>query len=187
LLISQWSWSSCILTLVLISCPLMYRSASGQTINTNFTMYEDPNLGIKIQYPLNWTIERHGIDSTNVMFLAPGSPLKYAEKLFIDILDENRSLTDVADDVINFDKYKNDAITDYHNIESIPTVVNNMPAYKIVDTYNSKDKFGNVKSMDVYVLKRTTMYELLFTSEPEKFDLLLPTVQKMINSFQITK
>jgi hypothetical protein len=72
-------------------------------------------------------------------------------------------------------------------LDIIPIIVNNIPAYKIVDTYNSKDKFGNVKSMDTYVLKGNKMYELLFTSEPEKFDILLPTVQRMIDSFQITK
>jgi hypothetical protein len=42
--------------------------------------------------------------------------------------------------------------------------------------------------MPTEVLKgKKKLYDKLFTSEPEKFDILLPTIQKMIDSFQITK
>jgi hypothetical protein len=75
--------------------------------------------------------------------------------------------------------------TNYQVIESTPIVVNNIPAYKIVDVY-SDSKFGNVKTMDILILNGKKLYEMLFTSEPEKFDILLPTVQRMIDSFQIT-
>ena len=50
----------------------------------------------------------------------------------------------------------------------------------------SDSKFGNVKTMDILVLKGNKLYEMLFTSEPEKYDILLPTVQRMVDSFQIT-
>jgi hypothetical protein len=36
------------------------------------------------------------------------------------------------------------------------------------------------------ILKGNKLYDILFTAEPEKYDILLPTVQKMIDSFQIT-
>jgi hypothetical protein len=71
-------------------------------------------------------------------------------------------------------------------IELTPTVVNNIPAYKIVDTYTDPDIFGNVKTMDILILKANKLYELKFTSDPEKYDILLSTVQRMIDSFQIT-
>ena len=51
----------------------------------------------------------------------------------------------------------------------------------------SDTKFGNVKTMDISPKgKQTQLYEMLFTSEPEKYDILLPTVQRMVDSFQIT-
>ncbi|MFL6421052.1 MAG: hypothetical protein ACJ71P_16830 [Nitrososphaeraceae archaeon] len=69
---------------------------------------------------------------------------------FIHVLDENRSsLSDIVNDEINFHKYKNDAIANYQVIELTPTVVNNIPTYKIVDTYTDPDIFGNVKTMDI--------------------------------------
>jgi hypothetical protein len=52
---------------------------------------------------------------------------------------------------------------------------NDIPAYKIVDMY-SDSIFGNVKTMDTLLLKGSKLYEMLFTSEPEKYDILLPTV-----------
>ena len=165
-----------------------YGSAFAQTTNNNFITYNNPNLGIKIQYPADWTKEEKDFGlGKNILFLAPGSPIKYAEKLFIDVLDENRSsLSGIVNDEINFNKYKNDAISNYQVIELTPTVVNNIPAYKIVDTYTDPDIFGNVKTMDILILKGNKLYELQFTSEPEKYDILLPTVQRMIDSFQIT-
>jgi hypothetical protein len=41
--------------------------------------------------------------------------------------------------------------------------------------------------MLVEILKGDKNYELLYTSEPEKYDQILPTIQKMIDSFEITK
>jgi PsbP-like protein len=165
-----------------------YGSVLAQTTNNNFITYNNPNLGIKIQYPFDWTNEETDFGwAKYVLFLAPNSPIKYAEKLFIDVLDENRSsLSDIVNDEISFEKYKNDAIANYQIIESTPIVVNNIPAYKIVNTYTDPDKFGNVKTMEILVLKGNKLYELQFTSEPEKYDILLPTVQRMIDSFQIT-
>jgi hypothetical protein len=76
--------------------------------------------------------------------------LDQVENLFIHVLDENRSsLSDIVNDEINFHKYKNDAIANYQVIELTPTVVNNIPTYKIVDTYTDPDIFGNVKTMDI--------------------------------------
>ena len=43
-------------------------------------------------------------------------------------------------------------LLNYQVIESTPTVVNSIPVYKIVDMY-SDSKFGNVKTMDILVLR----------------------------------
>jgi hypothetical protein len=40
--------------------------------------------------------------------------------------------------------------------------------------------------MHIEALNGNKEYEILFTSEPDKYDSLLPTIQKMIDSFQIT-
>jgi eukaryotic-like serine/threonine-protein kinase len=164
-------------------------SMLSQATNSNLVMYDNPNFGIKIRYPVDWTKEETDDEfGKGVIFPVPGSPIKYAEKLSIDILENNdaKSLADKVNDLIDFNQHKNDALTNYQVIESTPIVVNNIPAYKIVDTYTDPDKFGNVKSMSIEVLKGNKQYDMLFTSEPEKFDNLLPTIQKMIDSFQIT-
>ena len=151
-------------------------------------MYDNPNFGIKIQYPADWAKEESDdVVGKGVIFLVPGSPIKYAEKLSIGILDNEggKSLTDIVNDLIDFNQHKNNALTNYQVIESAPIIVNNINAYKIVDTYTDS-KFKNAKSMHIEALNGNKEYEILFTSEPDKYDSLLPTIQKMIDSFQIT-
>jgi serine/threonine-protein kinase len=191
LLISREYLSSGIVTVMLASVLFTHGSASGQITNDNFITYDNPNLGIKIEHPADWTIEEHDFSLSDmhtydIIFLVPNSPIKYAEKLVISVLDENRSLTDVVNDLIDSNKHNDDNSTqNYQLIESTPTVVNNMSANKIVHTYTDS-KFGNVKAMLTDIRKGNKLYDLLFTSEPEKFDNLLPIIQKMIDSFQIT-
>jgi hypothetical protein len=131
---------------VLTSLLYPYRSTLVQATNNNFVMYDNPNFGIKIQYPADWAKEKTDDEfGKGVIFLVPGSPIKYAEKLSIDILDNNdgKSLADKVNDLIDFNQHKNDALTNYQVIEPTPIVVNNIPAYKIVDTYTDPDNFGN--------------------------------------------
>lgn len=133
------------MNVILTSLLFTYGSASGQTIKNNFIIYNNPNFGIKIQYPADWTKEEKDFNfAKNVFFLAPGSPIKYAEKLSIGILDAEagKSLTDIVNGLIDFNKHDNSTLN-YQVIESTPIVVNNIPAYKIVHTY-SDSKFGNV-------------------------------------------
>ena len=94
-------------------------------------------------------------------------------------------MRDIINDLIDFNENRNNSLQNYQVIESSPVIVNGNSAYKIVDTY-SNSKFGNVKSMLVEVLKGNKLYDILYTAEPEKYDKLLPTIQKMIDSFQIT-
>jgi eukaryotic-like serine/threonine-protein kinase len=160
----------------------------GQT-NNNFLSYDNPNFGIKIKYPSNWAKEESNDEfSKDVIFLVPTSPKKYAEKLSISILDaeHNKSLDQIANELIDFNKHKNTALRDYQVIESIPITVKNNNVHRIVFTYNDSI-FGDVKGMLVEILKGDKNYELLYTSEPEKYDQILPTIQKMIDSFEITK
>ena len=166
-----------------------YGSSLCQATNDNFVTYDNAAWGIKIQYPADWAKEETDDEfGKRVIFLVSGSPIKYGEKLSIDILDNDggKSLTDKVNDLIDFNEHKNDALTNYHLIESTPIIINNISAYKIVDTY-SDSKFGNVKSMSIELLNGNKQYDILFTSGPEKYDSLLPTIQKMVDSFQTNK
>lgn len=172
-----------LLITLLLFLPLSHHGFARLT--SNFVTYDNSNLGIKIQYPSDWQVEPDPELNTTA-FLVPGSPIKYAEKLDITILDAKpgKSLTDIANDLIQFNK-QNDG--SYQVIESSPIIVNGNSAYKIVHSFNEPTKFGEVKAMLIEIIKGNKQYELLYTAEPEKYDMLLPTIQKMIDSFQITK
>ena len=76
-------------------------------------------------------------------------------------------------------------MTGYEVIESTPINLNGNNAHKIVYTDNS-ELFGDVKGMLIETIKGDKIYEILYTTEPERYDELLPIIQEMINSFQIT-
>lgn len=173
--------------MIVILTPLfsVHKSALAQTTNNNFITYDNPKFGIKIQYPADWTKEEK-VDrfANSVMFLIPGSPIKYAEKLDVSILDAEpgKSLINMVNDLIDFNKHEDPT---YRIVDSSQIIINGINAYKFVDTY-SDPKFGNVKSMQIEMLKGDKQYDFLYTSEPGKYDKLLSTIQKMIDSFQIT-
>jgi hypothetical protein len=95
--------------------------------------------------------------------------------------EPNESLDSIVNDLIEFNKNQN---KDYEVIESTTIKLNGIEGHKIVYTSTS-DLFGNVKGMLIEILKGGKLYEILYTTEPERYDELLPIIIKMTNSFQI--
>ena len=157
-----------------------------QLNNKTYTTYDNPNFGITIQYPSDWDFEERDTGfSKGVIFLVPTSPQKYMDKLSIGILDAepNQSVNDLANEVIEFNKKQ---MTGYQVIESTPLNLNGNNAHKIVYTDNTQ-LFGDAKGMLIEIIKADKLYEILYTTKPQRYDELLPIIQEMINSFQITK
>jgi hypothetical protein len=169
-----------LLTMLLLPYGLLY----GQSIGSGYEIYNNPNFGISIQHPSDWQKEERDDEfSQGVIFLVPNSPKKYMDKLSIGILDAepNESLDSIVNDLIEFNKNQN---KDYEVIESTTIKLNGIEGHKIVYTSTS-DLFGNVKGMLIEILKGGKLYEILYTTEPERYDELLPIIIKMTNSFQI--
>ena len=173
------------LIIIFITLLLPYQVLYAQLNDAKFNTYNNPNFGIKIQYPSDWDLEENDSDfDKDVIFLVPTSPKKYMDKLSIGILDAepNQSLNDLVNELIEFNKKE---MTGYEVIESTPIILNGNNAHKIVYTDNS-ELFGDVKGMLIETIKGDKIYEILYTTEPERYDELLHIIQKMINSFEIT-
>ncbi|MBI2664759.1 hypothetical protein HYX10_05475 [Candidatus Woesearchaeota archaeon] len=148
---------------------------------SNFLVYENDDYGIKIGYPPEW--EQRETEEVITAFVSQ----KTGES---DTLQENLGLTmnDLAGEGLALPGYNEIAIAqlkqvfpDIKIIESGSTVLSGMPAHKVVFTSS------NLKFMQVWTIKNELAYVWTFASTENAFSDYLGTVQKMLDSFEITR
>jgi serine/threonine-protein kinase len=160
-----------------------------QRTATNLLTYQNSTFGIKIQYPSSWDKQENGTkqdtETDVVIFYPPASNSNASLDLSMDDISDEKGIS-VA-------QYANDGLGDLkhslQNFKSIGLTTNNilagLPAYKSLYTYvDGKTTF---KDMEIGAIKGDKAYILTYEGGADEFDKYLPTVQQMINSFQITK
>ena len=153
---------------------------------SDFLLYENPTLGIKIQYPADWEQKKVQSDG-NVTFISPleNHSDMYRDNVIITTKSvlKNITLNDYASTFIN-ELNKNS--TDFKIIEEIPTTLaGNTTAYKIVFTNTKDGQEHRLKIMVVLAIKNDKIYIIEYSSEAEAYSNYLATAQKMIDSFEI--
>jgi eukaryotic-like serine/threonine-protein kinase len=155
-------------------------------INTEFSVYENPNYSIQIQYPLSWRVLPIGDPFTGdiVKFWSPptSSTKKITTEVNINVenLKESISLEGYTNISVNeITQFFTDAIIH----ESYSTKLSNLPAHQVI--YSGKEEGYNVKRMAVWTLKNNKAYIITYTAEESQYDKYLKTAQKMINSLKI--
>lgn len=161
---------------------------------TGFSIYQNPVYKFKIEYPSNWEkLEfTQGIEEEHrnivVNFLSPagGASNTFREYLIIEVRNltsQDTSLGQYIDTQINLRQ----ALPNFSLSESTPTsLTGGYPAHKIVYTY-SNPIVGITKAMEILTIKHDKLYFLSYSGDATKYGIYLPIVQKMIDSFQITK
>ncbi|MFL6393753.1 MAG: serine/threonine protein kinase, partial [Nitrososphaeraceae archaeon] len=82
------------------------------------------------------------------------------------------------------------SLPDFQIIESNPDAnVTGISAYKIVYSFLSQDPAAQVhfQSMNIWSVKDKKVYAISYTQAKSLYAAYLPTVQKMIDSFEIIK
>lgn len=187
--------------LYLVACPSMLfygiQQAMAQTSeqsknSSNFLTYQNPSLGIKILYPTTWKTQENTNSSdknSTLVDVVTFSP-PYKNKNSSDIIAK---LDVKVDNISNIKpttlaKYANDTISDlrqdFRVAESNATLAGN-PAHKIV--YTGLEANVDLQAMLVITIKGDRGYIIGYTAEPEWYSYYLPTIQKMIDSFEILK
>jgi len=174
-------------------------ASKAQNNATNFLTYENPILGIRINYPSNWLIREYSYNpAANNTVVGFFSQSKTASALgnisgvsgsfvpYVDIFvfaSKNMSLDKIVKGTIN-----NFLMSpDFALNESKPiTLTGNQPAHVLM--YSVTGAQGEFfKKMQVWTIVGGKAYVITFTSEAALYPNYLPTVQKMINSFEIRK
>ena len=175
-------------------------ASNTNTTTSNFLTYNNPILGIQIQYPSNWSVTENTYNpeaenNTIVGFFAQSKTSSELGNIsgvsgsFVPYLDiyvfdsKNMSFDKIVDATVN--KFRNNE--NFVINESKPsTVKDNHPAHMLVyDAIVGGDEF--FRKMQVYSMFGSKIYVLSFTSQHALFSNYLPLVQKMVISFEIQK
>lgn len=163
---------------------------TGQSNSTKFFTYESPIFGIKILYPTNWGKQENASSSSNnstlndIVTFSP--PLKNSSDIIGKLAVKVDDISDIKPTTLAMyaDAIVSDLKQDFRVTESNATLAGN-PAYKVV--YSGLEESVDLQAMLVMALKGDKVYIISYTAEPEKYSYYLPTVQKMIDSFEISK
>jgi eukaryotic-like serine/threonine-protein kinase len=182
---------------VLSQLHTMEMSPHANITTTKFSVYYNPSLGIKILYPSDWKpFQTSTVNRTIIEFrqkvMSEHDPLTS----FMSVSVENLSDTSKTLDIMtkqNID-LANKTLPNFKLIESnITTLANNNPAYRIVSTFtNSGPAADQLRSpqfqtMTIWTIKGDMMYTISYSQITSEFFRHLPIIQKMIDSFEITK
>jgi hypothetical protein len=184
----------------LSSLPPPPLASNTNTTTSNFLTYNNPILGIQIQYPSDWSVIENSYNpeaenNTIVGFFAQSKTSSELGNIsgvsgsFVPYLDiyvfdsKNMSLDKIIDATVN--KFRNNE--NFVINESKPFAVkDNHPAHMLVyDALVGGDEF--FRKMQVYVMPGNKIYLISFTSQQALFSNYLPIVQKMVSSFEIKK
>jgi eukaryotic-like serine/threonine-protein kinase len=200
LLITAVSILAATTTAMFSSIPLPQSVSAATTTmkNPNFLAYQNSTYGVKIQYPSSWgvqtganTLDEKGnlVQPIDIADIAPPIELDPNAVAYFQVgVEQQLTPTNTK----NIDLYLRNIIngyrfnsTDFH-LTSATThaTLAGRQAYSLVftDTYQGFP----TKTMIRGIVNGDKDYYLLFTAEAAKFDSFLPTIQKMINSFELS-
>ena len=173
---------------------------TSKTIDNGTTMgfqtYQNNIFGIKIRYPDSWSVRSYpynnGSNNTVVGFYSPSKTASQLGNIsgvsghFVPYLDifafdsKNMSLDKIINGRINRIQNTSDFVPDSKPF----TLKGNRSANMLVySTITGADEF--FKKMQVYTIFGNKVYLITFTAQEALFSNYLPTIRKMIDSFEI--
>ena len=163
-------------------------SSKNETTSGNFFLTYENNstLGIKIQYPANWERVESADNVHGVLFLSPSESNsgRFLESFSISRSLSYRNISSIAELASRAINAHVEHLPDFQLVDSKLIAVKGNPAYMLVYKYTDL-VFGRAMAMDIGLLNGDKIYVLSFLADPPKFWSYLPTIQKMIDSFEI--
>jgi eukaryotic-like serine/threonine-protein kinase len=161
--------------LLLLSSVKSIETTIAQTGQADFTTYENPEFGIRVQYPSDW-------GRLDLSFLGTSADIDFYP------LDDTSGTKDVRIQVkalpiqnMSLEQYTITQIDSIEGeiLESNVTTLGNLPAHEIV--------FTNIglKTMQVWTLKDDKVYTITYVAEEDEYENDLQIAQRIIESFGI--
>ena len=169
------------ITIVLTSLLFLHGQALAQE---QFLTYEDITTGVSIQFPSNW---EKSVNLNNfVTFRAPPEtdtrvyPAALGLKIQ-ELTSQNVPLQEVTKVQMSELKKTN---PDLKISESSSTTLAGKPAHKVVFSATDNNQVKR-KALQLWTVVDNKAILITYKAQPDKYSSYLPTIEKMINSFQI--
>jgi eukaryotic-like serine/threonine-protein kinase len=155
-----------------------------ETSSTFIRTYENPILGVKFEYPLEWG--EPSIRDNSVSFSSSSN----SKTQFFDITISVETLPPGFIDLQQFmrEKFgKYQTLPEFKIVELNKTTLAGFPALKLRYNYLENLLLNNVNvtSMNVFTIKGNTAYDILLHTRVSNYVFYLSEVQKLIDSFKI--
>ena len=162
--------------------------------NNDFVTYENPTYGIRIGYPADWQKTEH-LNGNRfwVDFISPfkNNPNTFPAIVSVSVEGLNHNITATTNEYVSaILKNTKQSLSDFQIIESNRDAnLTGSPAYKIVYSFLSQDPAvqAHFQSMNLWSVRDKKVYSIAYTEAKSLYATYLPTVQKMTDSFEITK
>ena len=156
------------------------------TSSNNFLDYENPDVGYNIKYPDNWIKLE---SKNNTIFYPPLEENRSTQNLSIYLTITNTSLPDIP---LSLESIVDETITNLNstlgkfNLKGSQLFLlndGNSLAHKLVYSYVQSNKIIN--NMDIGLIANKNLFTLSFVSSSDKYNKYLPTIEKMVETFEI--
>jgi len=177
-----------VLVVIVVLC-LCFGETSTKSEDANpkiatWLTYENSTYGITINYSSDW--EKNENIPLNVITF-----VYYPEKNALSSVALSIMVYDLSTQFITLEEYtqfsldqlKQD-IPNYNQVEATATVLAENPAEKVV--YTGEMSQNNLKFMQIWTIKNNKIYLISYVAPVQLYSDSLSTVQKMIDSFEIS-
>jgi eukaryotic-like serine/threonine-protein kinase len=179
--------------IALAQSPMQQKSSVNNNNESNFVIYENPTYGIRMRYPDDWQKTEHvNANRFWVDFMSPfkSNPNTFPAIVSVSVEGLNRSITTTNEYVNGILNKAKQSLSDFQINESNHNAnIAGTSAYKIVYSFLSQDPAvqAHFQSMNIWSVIDNKVYGISYTEAKSLYPTYLPTVQKMIDSFEIIK
>ena len=156
-------------------------------------VYQNNTYGLKMQYPSGWQVAQFNNSAAAaptklvVGFLSPIGVQRVTDRIPENILVAVENLSSRNMGLAPYTTLQLSLLSEgtqgFNLVESLPTTIANNPAHQIVYT-ETLDQL-TLKKMQVWTIKDGIAYLIIYAADESDYSDQLPTVRKMLDSFEI--
>jgi hypothetical protein len=179
-----------------------YHEAIAQTPNRSATangtnvggmlVYQNNTYGIKMMYPSGWQVGQFNNSAASPTklvagFLSPVGVQRATDRIPENILVAVENLSSSNMGLAPYTALQLSLLSEeakgINLVESLPTTLANNPAHQIV--YTEPLEQLKLKKMQIWTVKDGMAYSIIYAADEADYPSQLPTVKKMLGSFEI--
>ena len=168
--------------------PNVYSTGDSNALSNNFVEYSNSEYQFALKYPDIWSWQQidDPITGEIVVFASPKETDAdlFAEKVHIAVeylSSEPTTLEDYSQSVLS--RIKDTSDSNIEQYEDFETKIDNSPARMVI--YSRTEGSLQLRQLEAFTIKDDRVYIAIYTAERAKFSKFYPTVEKIIDSWEI--